>query len=173
MYNTTWSVQLYNAIHLQVPDQSRFHCRVVYEDSVSAPLRGSQELEEKVEIYLKENYEQISVPVPDFSNTDPANIIHDFHRVKTHTSIILFPYHTLINFHSTSLSCVCLCTWMFRVWRHTMTSPWTSVTSLNSTPLWLCPHVTSGNFWSTSRYLFCVCKETFTWFSGISWCLQC
>ncbi|XP_067306310.1 integral membrane protein 2Ca [Pseudorasbora parva] len=67
----------------QVPDQSRFHCRVVYEDSVAAPLRGSQELEENVGIYLKENYEQISVPVPDFSNTDPADIIHDFHRGLT------------------------------------------------------------------------------------------
>ncbi|XP_030633209.1 integral membrane protein 2Ca isoform X2 [Chanos chanos] len=67
----------------QVPDQSRFHCRVVYEDSVYAPLRGPQELEESVGIYLKENYEQISVPVPDFSNTDPADIIHDFHRGLT------------------------------------------------------------------------------------------
>lgn len=65
----------------QVPDQSRFHCRVVYEDSVAAPLRGSHELEESVGIYLKENYEQISIPVPDFSNTDPADIIHDFNRV--------------------------------------------------------------------------------------------
>uniref|UniRef100_A0A673LQ11 Integral membrane protein 2 n=1 Tax=Sinocyclocheilus rhinocerous TaxID=307959 RepID=A0A673LQ11_9TELE len=73
----------YYIIPQVAPDQSRFHCRVVYEDSVAAPLRGSHELEESVGIYLKENYEQISIPVPDFSNTDPADIIHDFNRGLT------------------------------------------------------------------------------------------
>ncbi len=33
-------------------------------------------------IYLDDNYEQISVPVPDFGSSDPADIIHDFHRVR-------------------------------------------------------------------------------------------
>uniref|UniRef100_A0A673M6I6 Integral membrane protein 2 n=1 Tax=Sinocyclocheilus rhinocerous TaxID=307959 RepID=A0A673M6I6_9TELE len=76
-------LQSFCCVFNSAPDQSRFHCRVVYEDSVAAPLRGSQELEESVGIYLKENYEQISIPVPDFSNTDPADIIHDFNRGLT------------------------------------------------------------------------------------------
>lgn len=46
-----------------------------------APLRGRQELEENVGIYLDDNYEQISVPVPHFGGSDPADIIHDFQRV--------------------------------------------------------------------------------------------
>lgn len=46
------------------------------------PLRGrQQELEENVGIYFDDNYEQISVPVPHFGGSDPADIIHDFHRV--------------------------------------------------------------------------------------------
>lgn len=91
----------------QVPDQSRFHCRVVYEDSVAAPLRGSHELEESVGIYLKENYEQISIPVPDFSNTDPADIIHDFNRV-THLALVICA--------NTSPEYVFMCcVWVFRV----------------------------------------------------------
>uniref|UniRef100_A0A8K9WU20 Integral membrane protein 2 n=1 Tax=Oncorhynchus mykiss TaxID=8022 RepID=A0A8K9WU20_ONCMY len=64
--------------------QSLFHCRVRYEDSVYAPLRGRQELEENVGIYLEDNYEQISVPVPHFGGSDPADIIHDFHRKGTY-----------------------------------------------------------------------------------------
>ncbi|XP_061878601.1 integral membrane protein 2C-like isoform X1 [Entelurus aequoreus] len=60
-----------------------FHCRVVFEDTVYAPLRGRQELEENVGIYLDENYEQISVPVPYFGGCDPADIIHDFERGLT------------------------------------------------------------------------------------------
>ncbi|XP_030631180.1 integral membrane protein 2Cb isoform X2 [Chanos chanos] len=67
----------------QIPEDSLFHCHVMYEDSVYAPLLGHQELEENVGIYLKDNYEQISVPVPDFGSSDPADIIHDFHRGLT------------------------------------------------------------------------------------------
>lgn len=59
-----------------------FHCRVMYEDPLFAPLLGRQEIEENVGIYLDDNYEQISVPVPDFGSSDPADIIHDFHRVR-------------------------------------------------------------------------------------------
>uniref|UniRef100_A0A8C7UP19 Integral membrane protein 2 n=1 Tax=Oncorhynchus mykiss TaxID=8022 RepID=A0A8C7UP19_ONCMY len=66
----------------QIPEESLFHCRVRYEDSVYAPLRGRQELEENVGIYLEDNYEQISVPVPHFGGSDPADIIHDFHRFQ-------------------------------------------------------------------------------------------
>uniref|UniRef100_A0A8K9XS52 Integral membrane protein 2 n=1 Tax=Oncorhynchus mykiss TaxID=8022 RepID=A0A8K9XS52_ONCMY len=38
---------------------------------------------ENVGIYLEDNYEQISVPVPHFGGSDPADIIHDFHRGLT------------------------------------------------------------------------------------------
>lgn len=69
------------AAHQQIPEDSLFHCRIVYEDSIYAPLRGRQELEENVGIYLDDNYEQISVPVPHFGGSDPADIIHDFQRV--------------------------------------------------------------------------------------------
>ncbi|KAK1790934.1 hypothetical protein P4O66_014773 [Electrophorus voltai] len=67
----------------QVPEDSLFHCRVMYEDSVHAPLLGRQELQENVGIYLEDNYEQISVPIPRFGGSDPADIIHDFHRGLT------------------------------------------------------------------------------------------
>lgn len=73
----------YYFISQQMPEDSLFHCRVVYEDSIYAPLRGRQELEENVGIYLDDNYEQISVPVPHFGGSDPADIIHDFHRGLT------------------------------------------------------------------------------------------
>lgn len=66
-----------------VPEDSMFHCRVLYEDSVYSPIRGRQELEENVGIYVEDNYEQISVPVPHFGGSDPADIIHDFHRGLT------------------------------------------------------------------------------------------
>ncbi|XP_029970407.1 integral membrane protein 2Cb [Salarias fasciatus] len=67
----------------QIPEDSFFHCRIFYDDSVYAPLRGRQELEENVGIYLDDNYEQISVPVPHFGGSDPADIIHDFQRGLT------------------------------------------------------------------------------------------
>lgn len=40
------------------------------------------ELEEDVKIYLEDNYERINVPVPQFGGGDPADIIHDFQRVR-------------------------------------------------------------------------------------------
>ncbi|XP_028328852.1 integral membrane protein 2C-like isoform X2 [Gouania willdenowi] len=73
----------------QIPEDSLFHCRVFYEDAIYAPLRGRQELEEKVGIFLEDNYEQISVPVPHFGGSDPADIIHDFQRGLT-------AYHDLV-----------------------------------------------------------------------------
>uniref|UniRef100_A0A3P9HU66 Integral membrane protein 2 n=1 Tax=Oryzias latipes TaxID=8090 RepID=A0A3P9HU66_ORYLA len=66
-----------------IPEDSLFHCRVIYEDSIFAPLRGRQELEENVGIYIEDNYEQISVPVPHFGGSDPADIVHDFQRGLT------------------------------------------------------------------------------------------
>lgn len=43
------------------------------------------ELEEDVKIYLEDNYERINVPVPQFGGGDPADIIHDFQRVRLAT----------------------------------------------------------------------------------------
>ncbi|XP_072524847.1 integral membrane protein 2C-like [Salminus brasiliensis] len=65
----------------QAPDQSRFHCHVLYENALSAPLRRAEELEENVGIFLQENYEHLSIPK--FSSTEPANIIHDFNKGLT------------------------------------------------------------------------------------------
>lgn len=84
--------------HQQIPEDSLFHCRIVYEDSIYAPLRGRQELEENVGIYLDDNYEQISVPVPHFGGSDPADIIHDFQRVGSQPGLSLmdFRLHNLL-----------------------------------------------------------------------------
>lgn len=84
-----WSVDLDAdlCVCVQIPEENLFHCRVLYEDSVYAPLRGRQELEENVGIYLADNYEKITVPVPHFGGSDPADIIHDFHRVRANTHI--------------------------------------------------------------------------------------
>ncbi|KAJ7990559.1 hypothetical protein DPEC_G00301650 [Dallia pectoralis] len=76
------SIYLYRYYFIpQRPDERLFHCRVQYEGSVYAPQRGRQELQENVGIYLEDNYEQISVP--HFGGSDPADIIHDFHRGLT------------------------------------------------------------------------------------------
>jgi hypothetical protein len=40
-----------------------------------------------VKIYLEENYERINVPVPQFGGGDPADIIHDFQRVRLTWSV--------------------------------------------------------------------------------------
>lgn len=72
-----------------MPEDSLFHCRVVYEDSVYASLRNRQEMEENVGIFFDDNYEQISVPVPHFGGSDPADIIHDFQRVSGDNYAIL------------------------------------------------------------------------------------
>lgn len=53
-----------------------------YEDSLSSQVRTRMELEEDVKIYLEDNYEHINVPVPQFGGGDPADIIHDFQRVR-------------------------------------------------------------------------------------------
>ncbi|XP_074860402.1 integral membrane protein 2C [Carettochelys insculpta] len=67
----------------QLPQESMFHCGVLYEDSVYSPFKGWLELHEDVKIYIEENYEQINVPVPQFGGSDPADIIHDFQRGLT------------------------------------------------------------------------------------------
>lgn len=66
----------------QLARDNLFHCGVLYEDSLSSQIRTRMELEEDVKIYLEENYERINVPVPQFGGGDPADIIHDFQRVR-------------------------------------------------------------------------------------------
>lgn len=71
------------APHLaQLARDNFFHCGVLYEDSLSSQAHTRMELEEDVKIYLEENYERINVPVPQFGGGDPADIIHDFQRVR-------------------------------------------------------------------------------------------
>lgn len=70
-------------LFLQLPRESVFHCGVLYEDSLYSPFRGQLELHEDVKIYIEENYEQINIPVPQFGGSDPADIIHDFQRVRS------------------------------------------------------------------------------------------
>lgn len=66
----------------QLARDNFFHCGVLYEDSLTSQARTRMELEEDVKIYLEENYERINVPVPQFGGGDPADIIHDFQRVR-------------------------------------------------------------------------------------------
>uniref|UniRef100_A0A8C2V2Y8 Integral membrane protein 2 n=1 Tax=Chinchilla lanigera TaxID=34839 RepID=A0A8C2V2Y8_CHILA len=78
------SVYIYRYFFLaQLARDNFFHCGVFYEDSLSQ-VRTRMELEEDVKIYLEENYERISVPLPRFGDGDPADIIHDFQRRGTY-----------------------------------------------------------------------------------------
>uniref|UniRef100_A0A7N4PAJ1 Integral membrane protein 2 n=1 Tax=Sarcophilus harrisii TaxID=9305 RepID=A0A7N4PAJ1_SARHA len=65
------------------PRENVFRCGVLYEDSLSSPFHNRLELQENVEIYIKEDYEHINIPVPQFGGGDPADIIHDFQRGLT------------------------------------------------------------------------------------------
>ncbi|XP_069495491.1 integral membrane protein 2B [Ambystoma mexicanum] len=51
-----------------------------YADSSTARYRS---IEENIQIFEEENVEFISVPVPEFANSDPADIVHDFQRKLT------------------------------------------------------------------------------------------
>lgn len=66
----------------QLARDNFFHCGIFYEDSLSSQGRTRMELEEDVKIYLEDNYQRINVPVPQFGGSDPADIIHDFQRVR-------------------------------------------------------------------------------------------
>ncbi|NXD08960.1 ITM2C protein, partial [Nothocercus nigrocapillus] len=67
----------------QLPREAAFRCGVRYEDPLSPPRGAPLELREDVAIYLEENYEHISVPLPRFGGSHPADIIHDFQRGLT------------------------------------------------------------------------------------------
>ncbi|KAL1789387.1 integral membrane protein 2C [Sigmodon hispidus] len=78
------SVYIYRYFFLaQLARDNLFHYGVLYEDSLSSQIRTRMEGEEDVKIYLEENYERINVPVPQFGDGDPADIIHDFQRGLT------------------------------------------------------------------------------------------
>lgn len=42
----------------------------------------SKRIEERVRVYEDEGVELINIPVPKFSDSDPADIVHDFNRVR-------------------------------------------------------------------------------------------
>lgn len=45
-----------------------------------------RQLEETIRVLEREQVELINVPVPEFDDGDPADIVHDFQRVRhTHT----------------------------------------------------------------------------------------
>lgn len=52
------------------------------EEEYSAPLKR---LDERVRILEKQQVELISVPVPEFSDSNAAEIVHDFVLVRSHT----------------------------------------------------------------------------------------
>lgn len=63
----------YSEEHFMIPDVSEEH---------RAPLKR---LDERVRILDKEQVELISVPVPDFKDSNAAEILHDFVHVRSRT----------------------------------------------------------------------------------------
>lgn len=53
------------------------------ESDAIAPAPRYQIIEENIQILKEEGVEFISVPVPEFADSDPADIVHDFHRRLT------------------------------------------------------------------------------------------
>lgn len=47
-----------------------------------APASRYQTIEENIKIFEEDEVEFISVPVPEFADSDPANIVHDFNKVS-------------------------------------------------------------------------------------------
>ncbi|XP_056662289.1 integral membrane protein 2B-like [Monodelphis domestica] len=56
---------------------------ILNEPSANAPAARFQTIEENIKILEEDNVEFISVPVPEFADSDPANIVHDFHKKLT------------------------------------------------------------------------------------------
>lgn len=52
------------------------------EPDVGVPAPRYQIIEENIQILEEENVEFISVPIPEFADSDPADIVHDFQRVR-------------------------------------------------------------------------------------------
>ncbi|XP_036601360.1 integral membrane protein 2B-like [Trichosurus vulpecula] len=63
-----------------------YYCRIRYikdELTLNEPAARYQTTEENIKILEEDNVEFISVPVPEFADSDPANIVHDFHKKLT------------------------------------------------------------------------------------------
>ncbi|PKU36898.1 hypothetical protein llap_12797 [Limosa lapponica baueri] len=84
-----------------------YFCGIKYiEDGLSLPEPGAEAqsaryhtIEQNIQILEEEDVEFISVPVPEFADSDPADIVHDFHRIvkgflslgnKAETQVYLF-----------------------------------------------------------------------------------
>uniref|UniRef100_A0A286XR57 Integral membrane protein 2 n=2 Tax=Cavia porcellus TaxID=10141 RepID=A0A286XR57_CAVPO len=80
---------LYKYFALQPDDV--YYCGIKYikddvilnEPSADVPAARYQTIEENIKIFKEEEVEFISVPVPDFADSDPANIVHDFNKKLT------------------------------------------------------------------------------------------
>ncbi|PWA28406.1 hypothetical protein CCH79_00015955, partial [Gambusia affinis] len=77
------------------PEDEVFFCGVNYQEEdymvpdeeVDMPNRNFQRLlEENIRVLEREQVEFINVPVPDFEDGDPADIVHDFQRVRKRTT---------------------------------------------------------------------------------------
>lgn len=87
-----------NQTHTQGDTEGVYFCGVSYSEEYFSIPEVSEEhaaplkrLDERVHIMEMEQVELISVPVPDFSDSSPAQIVHDFIFVRsyTHTRLIL------------------------------------------------------------------------------------
>ncbi|TKC37826.1 hypothetical protein EI555_010287, partial [Monodon monoceros] len=80
---------LYKYFALQPDDV--YYCGIKYikddvilnEPSADAPAARYQTIEENIKIFEEDEVEFISVPVPEFADSDPANIVHDFNKKLT------------------------------------------------------------------------------------------
>lgn len=84
---------VYLCRHYQEAEHPVYYCGVKYnaedymvpeEEEVELPRTLLQrQLEEKIRVLEREDVELISVPVPDFDDGDPADIVHDFQKRLT------------------------------------------------------------------------------------------
>ncbi|KAM8976589.1 integral membrane protein 2B [Pelodytes ibericus] len=81
--------QLFSVEDKDPSERGVYYCGVRYADELSltepyadSPIRY-QSFQESIQILEEENVELISVPVPEFADSDPADIVHDFHRKLT------------------------------------------------------------------------------------------
>lgn len=80
---------LYKYFALQPDDV--YYCGIKYikddvilnEPPANAPAARYQTIEENIKIFEEDGVEFISVPVPEFADSDPANIVHDFNKKLT------------------------------------------------------------------------------------------
>ncbi|KAF7243300.1 Integral membrane protein 2C [Varanus komodoensis] len=64
-------------------DYIEWECEIIFEDDFDLQLKEELKLHEDVRINLEEDYERINVSAPQFGESDPADIIHDFQRGLT------------------------------------------------------------------------------------------